>query len=567
MWFLASALAAGPSYTLSFPERRQNRVHVHAEIPASPGTTTLFMPVWTPGSYLIREYARHVESVQATDPEGEPLPLRRVSKNRWEVDTTGPFQLDYDLYAHERTVRTNWVDTEVAVLNGAATFIVPLAHDGGYRIEVDLPDGWKRAVSALSGEGPFRAPDLRTLIDSPLVVGNPEVERFEVDGVEHLLVDFPTDPAWSSLRPRAGARKVVETSRRFWGSLPYDRYLILNWLAEGGGGLEHARSTLLMVPPTQQADPGGMDRWLTLLAHEHFHAWNGKRLHPRGLGPFDYEREVYTPDLWVVEGFTSYYDDLLLVRAGILGEEAFLSRLSDTLRALDRTPGRHLQSASAASTEAWIKHYRPEEDTPNSAVSYYTKGAVIAWLLDAHIRARTDDARSLDDGMRHAYATLVGDPGYTPEAFRDALSEGVGLPLQPLISQLADSTEELDLSEALRHFGLQREIRYDEPDAWLGVELEKGRVARVRRDGPAATAGVNVGDELIGLDGTRIVDLKDLLSRQEPGKRSTLLVARDGDLISLPVLLGAEPAPVGLQVDPGADRNQNRARQHWLSGR
>lgn len=566
MWFIAPVLAAGPTYTLSFPEREQHRVHVRAELPA--GTTDVFMPTWTPGSYLIREYARHVERVRVSTPDGRALPVRKVTKNRWRIDGGGEaVVVDYDVYARERSVRTNWVDAEIAVLNGAATFLVPDDHEGGFTVAVQRPDVWAGTVTALRGTGPFEAADLDVLMDSPIVVGNPSVESFEVAGVPHYLVDFPPDPAWDSDRAVAGARKVIEATRAFWGELPYERYIVFNWLAAGSGGLEHADSTLMMARPTLQSDPMGHERWLTLLAHEHLHAWNGKRMHPWGLGPFDYEREAYTPDLWIVEGFTSYLDDLLLVRAGLVDQGTYLQRLSDSLRQLERTPGRRVSSVSQASHDAWIKHYRPNENTPNTTVSYYTKGALIAWLLDAHIRAATGDRRSLDDALRGAYGRLAGQPGYTPEAIRDALSEAVDLPLQPLLEHWADTTEELDITPALEHFGLERQVRHAAPSAWLGLTVEGGRVTRVRRDGPAAAGGVNVDDELLALDGTRIDDLDRVLEDEEPGRPARLLVARGGQLLTLDLVLGTEPAPVGLQIRSDATRAQVRARERWLTGR
>ncbi|MCB9671660.1 MAG: M61 family metallopeptidase [Alphaproteobacteria bacterium] len=566
MWLLCPPLFAGePSYTLSFDAREQHLVHVRATIPAAGPETTLFMPTWTPGSYLVREYARNVERLGASGADGAALPVRKVTKNRWVVESSASFTLDYDVYAHELSVRTNWVDDELAVLNGAATFVLPVGYAGPIEVTLDLPDAWSGAVSPLRGEDVLTAADVDTLIDSPIVVGNPNVEKYTVDGVPHFLVDIPTRPGWDSAKAARGARKVAEALQRFWGDLPYERYVVLNWLTDGGGGLEHAESTLVMGNPGATSDEEAYARWLALLAHEQFHAWNGKRLRPVGLGPFDYENEVYTRDLWFVEGFTSYYDDLLLVRAGVLDERAYLERLGSSLAALASTPGREVQSLSEASHDAWIKHYRPDENTKNTSVSYYAKGALVAWLLDAHIRASTADARSLDDVMRALWKTH-GTP-YTSSSLRSGLSEAAGLPLEDLLHRWVDTTEELDLAPALAHFGLEQEVRTGAPRAWLGLEVTDGKVAMVRRDGPAYAAGVSVGDELVALDGQRIRDLPAALEGKEPGKRAALTVTRRGRLVELDVVLGGEPGPTGLSVRADSTRQQDRHRNRWLTGR
>ncbi len=565
MWMLfAAAVASAPQYRLDFEERNRHRVQIRVSLDASEHGSELMMANWTPGSYLIRDHARFVETVRAYGPDGKALPVRKRTKNRWVVEADGPYTVDYTLYARERSVRTNWVDDELAVLNGAATFLVPVGWDGGFEVRVDLPEGWERVVSPLEGENPFRAISYDELVDSPIVAGTPRISRFEVEGVPHLLVDLPADPHWDSKRATRDARQVAAQLQRFWGALPYERYFVFNWLTGGYGGLEHHTSTLLQIDPAATGDEEAYTRWLGLVAHELFHVWNGKALHPRGLGPFDYEREIYTPDLWVVEGFTSYYDDLLLVRAGLIDENAYLERLSSTLDALASTPGRQVQTLAEASHDAWIKHYRPHADSRNSTVSYYTKGAVVAWLLDAHIRRETGDARSLDDALRHLYRVAAGPPGYTPEALRAALSEGAGVPLDAVLHRWVDTVEALDIHPALAHFGLRREAAAGPPAPWLGLIVTEGRVTELRDDGPAAAAGVMLDDELVALDDVAFG--KDALRDRFPGEDAVLTVLRRGRLLALPLTLGARPLRVRIVPDEGATRRQLKSRARWLDG-
>lgn len=573
MWFaLATAAAGAPSYTLSFPDRAVHLVDVRAELPASGARTTLFMPTWTPGSYLIREYAQHVEDVVATGPDGAARAVRKVAKNRWEVDTDGldGFTLAYRVYARQMAVQGNFVDREFAALNGAPTFLVPVGSDGPFEIAVQRPDDWALTVSPLApfaadGSGlsdRFTAPDLDALIDSPLVVGNPSVRAFSVDGVPHLLVDVPHVEPWDSEKAVAAVQRIVEEARDFWGGLPYPRYAFLNVLGEARGGLEHLTSTQMITSRFATTQDDTFQSWLGLVAHELFHAWNVKRLRPIELGPFDYEREVYTESLWIAEGFTSYYDDVLLARAGLISEAEYLKRLGANVEALRSTPGRLHQPAARASRDAWIEHYRRDEHSANSAMSYYTRGALIAWVLDARIRAESRGKRSLDDAMRLAWARHR-ERGYTPDDLVAVLSEVAGADLGPLVARLSASTDELSFDDALALFGLRSTGGgTDREAAWLGAAMNGDRVASIVRDGPAWRAGLNVDDEILAVGGDRVSG--GSVARRAPGERVELLVARRGRVMPLSVVLAAKPEPVGLEVDPKASRAAARARAEWL---
>src|SRR4051812_7712413 len=460
----AQAPAAEPiRYTLSFPAPQTHYVEVTASVPTGRrATVDLMMAVWTPGSYLVREYARNVEAVAAVGSDGRALAGDKSKKNHWTVATGGAATISvrYRLYCREMSVRTNWVEDGFALLNGAPTFITladmaPRPHE----VVINPAAGWKRSITALpelgGGAHRYRAPDYDTLVDSPIVIGNPAVHDFVVDGKTHSLVDVGEGGVFDGARAAKDLQTIVEQDRRTWGFLPYERYIFFNLITESGGGLEHKNSTVLMTNRWSTRTRPAYLAWLQLASHEYFHAWNVKRLRPVELGPFDYENENITRSLWIVEGFTDYYADLQVERAGLQTRAEYLDDLSSTIELLQTTPGRLVQSAEMASFDAWIKYYRPDENSNNTSISYYTKGTVIAFLLDAKIRKVTNGAKSLDDVMRVAYQKFSGPNGYTPEQFR-AVAEGVaGTSLQSFWDSAVEGTSELDYAEALATFGLR----------------------------------------------------------------------------------------------------------------
>ncbi len=591
-------LAGPPSvvYTLRFPEPANHLVEVEAEVAAgAPGRDLdLMMAVWTPGSYLVREFARNVESLRAETAGGEPVAIEKVAKNRWRLATGGgAVRVRYTLYCHELSVRTDWVDRDFALLNGAATYLVPAGEDGpapgAFEVRLELPGAWPLAASSLASAaaaGPpgservFRAPDYDTLVDTPIYAGTGRIGSFEVDGVPHRLLEQGGEGIWDDAKALADVERIVETERDFWGSLPYDHYLFMNLIVEAGGGLEHAGSSVLMTSRWKAGTRKGYLDWLGLVAHELFHAWNVKRLRPAELGPFHYESETYTRSLWVAEGITSYYDDLLVHRAGLSTSDEELERLSRQIEKLQTTPGRRLQSMELASFDAWIKLYRPDESSINTAISYYTKGAVVAFLLDAEIRRATGGAKSLDDALRLAWRRFPPERGFRREEMRRVFSEVAGRDLGDFLDRALESTDELDYAPALAWLGLrfaepekEHAKKGEEPPGWLGADtkVEDGRlvVTQVRRGTPAATAGVDPEDEILALDGFRVParDLDERLEAYRPGQAATLLVARRGRLIELPVTLGEKP-PEGwkLEADPKASEEQVAHRKAWLAG-
>ena len=591
---VAGAQAVEPiTYTLRFPEPHSHYLEIEAVIPTTGQVEVeLMMAVWTPGSYLIREFARNLEDITASTPSGSPLALRSTRKNRWRVATGGAdsIVLTYRAYSREMSVRANWVDSDFALVNGAPTFItiaelIPRPHD----VTVELASGWNRSVTALppapgGRTNSYRAADFDTLLDSPIVAGKPAVYEFTVAGTQHYLVNVGEDDLWDGARAAEDVERLVREQHKLWRSIPYDRYVFLNLITESGGGIEHKDSAVLMTSRWQMRDRERYLEWLTLISHELFHAWNVKRLRPVELGPFDYENEVHTRSLWVAEGLTVYYGALMVHRAGLSSRDEYFAELSDEIRRLQTTPGRLVQTVEQSSYDAWIKYYRPNENSRNTTVSYYTKGAVISFLLDAKLRRMTGGARSLDDVIRLAYDRYSGSRGFTPSEFRATVEDALAMDtdLDPWFDQVLETVEELDYSEALDWFGVDLTLsdssgtanNDDTVPAWVGLATradgERLLVTEVRRGTPGFDAGFNVGDEILAVDDYRVRadGWAGRLGLYRAGEDASVLVARRERLLRLGVTFGARPE-IRWELGPRSVQTaaQNYRVDAWLGRR
>ena len=569
-------------YTLSFPDAIHHYIEVDASYPTEGRPQIdLMMVVWTPGSYLVREYSRNVEAVAASAPDGRPLRVSKSSKNHWLVQTGGAphVRVTYRVYSREMGVRTNWVESRYAHVTGAGTFITiadRLARP--HHVSLALPAAWKTSISGLpSGPAPhtFVAANFDALVDSPIVAGNPAVHEFLVRGKRHFLVNVNEPPFWDVRRSVADVQKIVEEYARMWGELPYEKYVFLNVLNESGGGLEHLNSTTLMASRWATSTPRRYTNWLGLVSHEYFHLWNVKRLRPAELGPFDYDRENYTKGLWISEGLTDYYGSLALRRAGLVSDEAYLAMLSNDIESLQTTPGRLVQPVEMASFDAWIKEYRSDENSPNVAISYYTKGAVVGFLLDAEIRRASGDRRSLDEVMRLAYRRFSGARGFTTGEFRAVVNEVAGTDLGDWMRRALETTEELDYREALEWYGLRFTTagvaRMPGQLAWQGLRLrnENNRllVTQVRRGTPAYDSGITVEDEIVALDDFRVRpdQWEGRLETFREGGTVSVLVARRDEMMRFDLKVGPPQLDQWeLRVEPSATPEQQRHRQSWL---
>jgi predicted metalloprotease with PDZ domain len=451
------------TYTVKFPTPAQHRAEVEAVYPPDGrASIELMVPIWTPGFYRVENYAGKVHALAARTPDGKALSVEHPRKNRWTIATGGVRKLvvRYQLQCDSRSVTTNWVGDDLAILNGAATFLTlvepgPRPHD----IHMELAANWKQSLTGLDAApdgkaNHYRAADFDTLVDSPIIAGNLDSHAFDVAGSKHLVVNAGDFAAWNGKRAAADLEKLVGEHRRLWGFLPFERYLFLCVFRRGGGGLEHKNSTLLTANAEAMRLPASYRSWLIFVSHEYFHAFNVKRLRPVELGPFDYEKEPRTSGLWVAEGLTCYYDALLTTRAGLATPKDFLDRLSGTIQRLQKSPGRLRQTLEQASLDVWTSSFSGLGGG-DKTVSYYVKGPVVAFLLDAKIRRATRGAKTLDDVMKLAYQRYSGAKGFTAEQFRATTEEVAGVELRAWFEKSVRSTEELDYAEALDWFGLR----------------------------------------------------------------------------------------------------------------
>jgi predicted metalloprotease with PDZ domain len=541
----------------------------------APDQQQLVMPVWTPGSYLVREFERNVQDFNATDAAGQPLKWEKINKDTWRVMTDGAheWRATYRVYANELSVRTSELNSNHAFWNNANLLMYL---DGFLKlpstIRVLAPDVWKVATGLPGVPGQrntFRAENFDILYDSPFEASNFKSLLFNVKGVAHRMV---IDGAgnYDPERMRRDVQKIVETEVELMGGeVPYRDYtFILHLRQNGGGGLEHLNSTALGYPRfgfriargdrATSAGPNTNDQserdyrsFLSLVSHEFFHLWNVKRIRPDALGPFDYTQENYTKLLWVAEGITDYYADITLRRAGLISEPDFLNATARALQSLQNTPGRLVQSAEESSFDAWIKYYRQDENSINSQVSYYDKGAILGMLLDLEIRKRSSGRKSLDDVMRYLYTEFFKkERNYTPADFQKAAELMAGSSLEEFFARYVRGKDELDYNGALSAAGLRLDTGATSVDGKpvehvvFGADLEQDAdrlmVRRVYAGSPAYEQGLNSGDQIVAVDNMRVTRdfFNARLAEKKPGDLINLTIFRFDDLSTLLIKLG-----------------------------
>jgi len=548
----------------------------------------LVMPSWTPGSYMIREYARHLQDFAATT-DGHAARWEKTAKDAWRVDTPmgGRVRITYRVYANDLTVRTCHLDGTHGFANGAALFLfVPGRTQDPVTLEIAVPQRWQVAtglepLGGGNGIFRFRARDYDELVDGPVECGTHRLLEFALDEVPHRIALWGRGNE-DEARLIEDTRAIVAAQRDFFGGLPYKRYTFIHHLAAGRGGLEHRNSAVFLVDRFGFRPRASYERFLELVSHEFFHVWNVKRIHPKALGPFDYRRENHTRQLWTMEGVTSYYEKRFVVAAGLYSKERYLERLAEEIGALQTVPGRALQSLEQASFDAWIKFYRPDENSSNVSVSYYQKGALVAMLLDLEIRALTSRAKCLDDVLRHlAHHATLDDAGFAePDGYLAAVESVAGEQggaFKQFFARYVAGTAELDYARGLGHAGLALVLtpaagKDGERAGWLGATTRsEGRalvVGSVRSEGPAETAGLYAGDELVAIDGERMdaARFAARLAERAPGTTIRATVFRRDELLEIPVTLG-QPPPESAAIVP-IDRPtpaQAALREAWLA--
>ncbi len=578
-------------HTLSFPQYKNQYVHVTLTLPVNSDQIELSMPNWTPGSYLIRDYATHLENFAASGDSGHVLEQVKIAKNRWRVSTAGISELtvSYDIWAGILHVSSSWISSDFALINGAGIFLYTQeSRNWPQHVVVNKPAAWstiQTPLKPLPGRNEYLAWDYDELIDSPLVAGNAPHYRFEVDGQGYVLVNTGETSLWDGERSARDLALLVKAQQQFWRVNPFDRdYLFMNFQVESRGGLEHDHSTVLMSSKWAMRDQQDYIKWLALVSHEFFHSWNVRRMRPQALSEYDYDNEVYTRELWLAEGLTSYYDNLLLFRSTLIEVQDYFELLAAEFRNYETVPGRKIRSAELASFDSWIKHYVQDANGINSTVSYYRKGSVIGFVTDSAIRRETGGKASLDTVMRKMYSLYGPDgPGkgsYPPGAFETVVESVAGPEVRAMVENLLQSTADPDLDEALAWYGLQLERTPARSAAeksgnpvpvGFGLTWEAGGslliVEHVIQGSTGAVAGVLPGDELLAINGLRMTvnNFDKRMQELLPDEVVELTLVRREQLLTLPVRVQlAIPENYVIQLKPNIRNRQKTRLKAWL---
>ncbi|MBA2333550.1 MAG: M61 family metallopeptidase [Blastocatellia bacterium] len=556
-------------YTVSMPKPSTHLLEVEMRLKwrQAPDKAELKMPVWTPGSYLVREYARHVQDFSVKGAGDRPLQWRKLNKNTWQIDTKGVNEVvaSYRVYSNELTVRTNELNDEHAFWNNTALLMFPKGQlAAASTVTVNPYGNWKIATGLPAATGrtnTFRAANFDVLYDSPFEVSNFNEISFNVQGKPHRFV-VTGEGNYDLKKIAEDTAKIAEEGVKIFGELPVEDYLfILN--LRGGGGLEHLNSTALQWNRFGFKPDSRYKSFLNLVAHEYFHLWNVKRIRPDALGPFDYENENYTKLLWVAEGTTAYYEGILLRRAGLITDKEFLEGKASMIEQLQARPGRFETSLEEASMDAWIKYYRQDENAVNNQISYYDKGEIVSMMLDITIRTASGGRKSMDDVLRHLYDEFYKkNRNYTPEDFQKAAEMMAGKSLDDFFSKYVRGEAEIDFSGIVSGVGLQLAIT--EPGrekAYIGADTaeQDGRltIRSIPANTPAYEQGLNTGDQIIAIDGYRASQsfLQTYIGERKPNDKVKLTIFRFDKIREMPFTLGSDPrneyafSPVNTPTD------------------
>ncbi|AMO22837.1 PDZ domain-containing protein [Ramlibacter solisilvae] len=580
----SAARAASVHYRIEAADLHAHLYRVTLQIDQPAAQQQVSLPVWIPGSYLVREFAKNLQRLSARQ-DGRPVALHQLDKCSWQLECvpSSPLVLSYEVYAFDNSVRTAWLDTQRGFFNGTSLCLKVHGQEStAHSLELAPVDGmpqWQAATGLAPlkvgkrGFGTYLAADYDELVDCPVEMGVFWSGEFKAAGVPHRLVVAGVTEAFDGDRLLADTHKICEAQIRFWHDRkrpPHKNYLfMLNAVDDGYGGLEHRNSTALIasrrdlprVGDARQSD--GYVTLLGLISHEYFHTWNVKQLRPAEFTHYDYSRENYTQLLWFFEGFTSYYDDLLLRRAGVIDDATYVKLLNKTINQVLQTPGREVQPVAQASFDAWVKYYRQDENTANATVSYYTKGALVALCFDLTLRAERQT--TLDEVMRGLWQRCKAGP-MTEADFAAVLKELGGRAFTREIAAWVHGTRDLPLAELLKAQGI---FALDEPaqlQQRLGIRVgESGavQVKTVLRGGVAEQAGIAANDEWVGVEvagqAWRLTKLDDLLLYAGNHRKLTAIVARDRRLLRLDLNLPAAATTWRLVL-----RDAARA-QPWLS--
>ena len=562
LWSYAAPAADEVRHTLSYPASRQQLIRVRSEFPVSSPVTELIMPNWTPGSYLIRDFAANVDRISAVFEDGKELRVQKISKDRWQVNTSQPGTLvvNYEVFTPKLNVSSSWISGAFSLINGASVFLyTEQSRDLPQLLEVvsDTDRGEVFTAMSLAGQdGIYQANDYDELVDNPVAVAKAPTYRFIYEDHEYVLLNVGENESWDGQQAARDVEKIVAETQSFWQTNPLKRpYWFLNFAVEAKGGLEHDHSTVIMTGRRQMRDRDDYIKWLGIVAHEFFHVWNVRNMRPAELSPYDYQHEQYTSQLWLAEGLTSYYDNLLMSRAGLIKPEEYMELLAADIYRLETTPGRLLRPVTEASIDTWIRHYQPNSNSVNSTISYYTKGAVIGFVLDAYLRKESNGRHDLDEVMRSMYSLYSSKP-YTSDAFEQLVIDIGGPEAGAFLQSILTTTSDPDVDAALDWFGLKLDrgpVAADDKDeektgevplmSGFGViwdEDKPGLVIKAVLAGSSGSdAGLMSGDEILAIGEERLTadKLESLMGSFHPGEETTLLISRRDRIISLDIKL------------------------------
>ena len=574
---------AGPHYRVEAADPAAHLYQVTLTIPQPQAAQRVSVPAWIPGSYMVREFSRHLQKLSARQ-DGKPVALQQADKATWQVECmpSSPLVLTYEVYAFDNSVRTAWLDTQRGFFNGTSLCLrVHGQAQEPHELELVAPRDfphWEAATgleplkTGKRGFGTYLAADYDELVDCPVELGAFTSAEFRAGGVSHRLVIAGASASFDLDRLVADTQKICEAQIRFWHDrkrAPFKSYLfLLNVVDDGYGGLEHRNSTALIASRRDLPRVGearmtdGYVTLLGLISHEYFHTWNVKRLRPAEFAHYDYTGENYTQLLWFFEGFTSYYDDLLLRRCGVIDDAAYLKLLTKTANQVLQTPGREVQSVAQASFDAWVKYYRQDENTANATVSYYTKGALVALCFD--LLLRQEGNTDLDQVMRALWVRCKGGPMAEAD-FAAVLKELGGRAFTRELAAWVHGTRELPMKELLEAQGISVMEEPAQLQQRLGVRVAETQglvLKNVLRGGAAEQAGFAANDEWVAVEvagaAWRMSKLDDLLLYAGSHRKVTALVARDRRLLRLDLSL-----PAGIMTWRLVLRDAARA-QTWL---
>ncbi len=569
-------------YLIEVFDRHAHLYRVTLKLPHPASVQRFSLPVWIPGSYMVREFSRHLSRLRARQGTRE-CRVEQLDKCNWQVHSQGTqaLTLVYEVYAFDTSVRTAFLDAQRGFFNGTGLCLqVPGREAGPHRLRLGrLPAGWQAATAMppTARRHEYLCASYDELVDHPVELGSFWRGEFRVRGVTHEFIVAGAWPGFDGARLLADTRRICEAQIGLWhgrGKPPMQRYVfLLNAVDEGYGGLEHRASTALIcarrqLPRIGAAQAGdGYVTLLGLISHEYFHTWNVKRLKPREFERIDYGRENYTQLLWFFEGFTSYYDDLLLLRAGLIDAPRYLRLLAKTVGGVLATPGRKQQSVAESSFDAWIKYYRADENTPNATISYYAKGALVALALDLSLRAARRS--SLDELMRALWSRSAGGP--IDEAdIAQAVQQLAGRSMRAELDAWVHGREDLPLRALLEQAGVAWLAEGTDLAAELGLRVSEGalsgiHVKTVHRGSAAEHAGVSAGDELLAADGWRLRRLEDARGWLRAGQGFALTLVRDQRLLTLDVpATSPQAAGVMLKLADAAAPAALALRREWL---